>query len=160
MLIFNIEEIKLTGKINANKIYYMMQILKVLVILAIAQQSHQAYLAPRQAAVVSVLDKTWRGLPMDWNHDGIIDWRDRWGWNNGIGGDWDLSNGIIESWKEGKVVPSNIGDKRNLENDIKKSTVVLRLKVKSDTTFTLKNNQIKNNAKEFLGTHFKYYNIS
>ena len=135
----------------------MVKILTIFVILAIVQQSHQAYLAPRQTVAAPAWDRRWGGWPMDWNHDGIIDWRDGWGWNNGIGGDWDLSDGVIESWTEGTVVPSYYGYRGNWENTYYQPAVARRLGAKSDASSILKSNQIKKNASKFLGDHFKFY---
>ena len=51
------------------------------------------------AAPVVAAAPYWGGWPVDWNHDGIIDWRDGWnGWNNGWRGDWNPAWGYNGAW--------------------------------------------------------------
>ena len=55
--------------------------------------------APVATAPVVAAAPAWGGWPVDWNHDGIIDWRDGWnGWNNGWRGDWNPAWGWNGAW--------------------------------------------------------------
>ena len=102
--------------------------------------------------VAPVYAPTWesgRGWPVDWNNDGIIDWRDGWCWNNGCNGAWNPSwywNGAYENWRG------------NWGSPVYEPVVARRLGSRDNNSITLEHQQNQRHANPgyFIKDHFAY----
>ena len=91
-------------------------------------------------------------LPIDWNHDGVIDWRDQWGWNKECNQQWGWNRG----WREPLTYGWDEPRKSNWRSAPTGSIVSRRLGAKYDTSLNLKNHLVEQNSLSRFGEQAIY----